>query len=141
MRADGWPSWLLAGLAAVLVAAGLWVSGGPAAGRAERRDQAREGDLGAIQGVLACASGAGEALPASLDALNGGPDGLCGPVPRRADPFTGAPYPYERLGERRYRLCAGFERPELIAPYAYSEESFDPATGCREVTLPPVEAI
>lgn len=136
MRADGWPGWLLAGLALALVALGLAVVGGPGAGRAERRDGLRLGDLQAIQGALACARMAGVEAPADLAGLEAAEGAGCPAPTRTADPFTGEPYGYERLSPDRVRLCAAFERADLVAWPGYGTDAFDPATGCLAATLP-----
>ncbi|WP_136648774.1 hypothetical protein [Paracoccus aeridis] len=93
-------------VAAVAVAAGLVLSGGPARGRMERRDEARREDLSRISQLIACRAGTSGRLPPHLS-----PSETCpGPV-READPFTGERYRVEPLANGSYRLCAGFELP------------------------------
>ena len=135
MRAEGLSRWWLGGIALLLVALGLWAVGGPGAARAERRDEVRQEDLAAINRALACLAEAGRPLPAALGDLDAQGTGCVLPT-RLADPYDGAPYGFERLGERSVLLCAGFERPDLVASLDYNGRAFDPATGCHDVALP-----
>lgn len=136
MRAEGWPGYALAALAAVLVVLGLWSLGGIGAARAERRDGLREADLSQIAGALRCAVEAEGSvpLPATLDDLGQGVPDRCANEARLSDPVTNEPYGYERLSDTRFRVCATFERPDLMVAYDYGTDAFDPATGCMEVT-------
>ena len=136
MRAESWPSYVLAILAVVLIAVGLWSLGGIGAAQAERRDDLREADLNQIAGALRCVVEAddGVPLPTSLDALGQDVADHCVSEIRVSDPITGEPYAYERLGETRFQVCAAFERPDLMVAYDYGTDAFDPATGCLEGT-------
>lgn len=101
-----WPVWGLTALSVAILTAGVIATGGPAQGRAEKRDQARQQDLSEIQMLLACKSQqAGHVVtdPAATDA--------CPATPRLADPFTGTPYRIESVTADTIRLCAGFELP------------------------------
>ena len=94
----------LAVIAAVV--AGMLVLGSPASQRARRLDQRRVEDLrGAAAGVdLYWTRNA--RLPSSLDEL---PSEL-GSAPAPRDPVSGQPYEYAVRDDRRYQLCATFER-------------------------------
>lgn len=101
-----WPVWALTALSLSVLGAGIAVTGGPAQGRAEKRDQAREADLSDLHGLLFC-----KAQQAGQAGIDPTPTEACPMTPRLADPFTGAPYRIERLAPDILRLCAGFERP------------------------------
>ncbi|MHA6344764.1 hypothetical protein [Roseivivax sp. CAU 1761] len=116
-------AWGLAALAAALSLAGLVTVGGPGAGRAERRDDLRLGDLERLSAAIACTARAEGALPRGLDLTPG-----CGRGVRLADPYSGAPYRYAPEPGGGYRLCAPFRRPERLAPRTGA--ALDPATGC-----------
>ncbi|MTD98670.1 hypothetical protein GIY56_00010 [Paracoccus sp. YIM 132242] len=96
----------LAALSLAVLAAGIIATGGPAQGRAERRDQARQRDLSEIQSLLAC-----KAQQAGRVGTDPTPTEACPMTPRLADPFTGAPYRIEQVAPDTLRLCAGFELP------------------------------
>lgn len=127
--------WALAALILVPMALGLWAVGGPAAGRSELRDQTRVQDLAALAGQVECRAEEEGALPADAAAALDPTPG-CPATPRRADPWTGAPYGYARVTEAAFRLCAGFEtdRGDRLGHRA---SGFDPATGCLTFRLPP----
>jgi len=118
---------LLAVLAVLAIGLGLWVTGGPQQGRMEQRDETRLEDLFRLSAHVIClAQDAGDTLPASLDATATCPDSG-----NRDDPLTGAPYAYEVLNARSFRLCAAFETdlPQMSAGY-------DVALGCLVSSLP-----
>lgn len=122
-RAEVGPRGLI-GLALAMVVAGLWVSGGPGAGRAEQRDQERWADLEAIGFQAMCLAGEGVAVPPVV-ATEGCPN-----VPNLVDRQTGAPYQIALARPGTVRICAEMEtdamagRPSPAGP------------GCREVALP-----
>lgn len=117
MRADrgqSWGTWGIAVLAAVAVAGGLMLAGGPFQARKERRDEVRAEDLRRLSAHIDCLSQDG-IMPADLAET-----ARCsGPI-RRADPYSGVPYRVEALDRGSYRLCAGFELPEDPDGYSYS---------------------
>ncbi len=115
----------LAGLSVVALMLALWASGGPAAGQREARDATRFDDLQALADLGLCLAEEDGALP---DILRRDP--ACAPDPRRADPFTGAEYVYERLSATGFRLCATFERPDALTVWDGSIRRFDPDSGC-----------
>ena len=121
-----WPVWALTALSLVVLAAGLVATGGPAQGRAERRDQTRSMDLSGIQGLLVCKAHQDRRLGTDPT-----PTEACPMTPRLADPFTAAPYRIELIAPDTIRLCAAFE----LSPRGDdgSDES-----GCiiQQVTLP-----
>ena len=110
-----------------LVTLGLLSVGGPGAGRMERRDRARLDDLHALSAQVTCAAEATTgALPEVFQT-----DPPCAGDIRLNDPFTGAPYRYERLSASTFRLCADFEAPERLR--IFLSETLDPANGCLQV--------
>lgn len=114
--------WGIAAVALAAVAAGLFLSGGPGQGRAERRDALREGDLAALAAQAQCLAAEGRAVPPLA------PTEGCPGTPRMADPATGEAYGIETVEGGRLRLCAP---RETAAPWAA-----DPARpGCILVDL------
>ncbi len=108
----GWPALAIALLAALAVAGGLFLTGGPAEARKERRDRQRDGDLAALVGLVRClAEHDGDRLPGKL-----APSPDCDWVGELQDPLTGQPYRYLVTGPHGYRLCADFELPEDRPP-------------------------
>ncbi|SIR05136.1 hypothetical protein SAMN05421641_12235 [Paracoccus thiocyanatus] len=104
----GWAAIALALLAVAAVIAGLAATGGPGQARKERRDRERESDLANLSRLVLClARENGDRLPATLKT-----SAECDWQLRLADPFTGAPYRYEAMDARSYRLCADFELPQ-----------------------------
>ncbi|GAA0291185.1 hypothetical protein [Rhodovulum strictum] len=122
MRAEGLARALLAILVVGLVGLGLLATGGPGKGRMEKRDATRLADLQGLADLAHCLARTGD-LPETL-----APSDACPRDIRLADPFTGAPYRYERLPEGAFRLCAGFEDAEWLRDTRRSD--LDPATGC-----------
>ncbi|WP_374303175.1 hypothetical protein [Paracoccus sp. (in: a-proteobacteria)] len=101
-----WPVWALTALSLAILVAGIVATGGPAQGRAEKRDRTREQDLAQIQSLLFCkAQQAGQVLTDPT------PTEACPMTPRLADPFTQAPYRLELVAPDSIRLCAAFELP------------------------------
>lgn len=101
-----WPIWAFTALSVAVLAAGFAASGGPAQGRAEKRDRTRDSDLSAIQMLLSCKADAAGRLITDPT-----PTEACPMTPRLADPFTGAPYRIEPIAPASVRLCADFELP------------------------------
>ena len=103
----GWAAIAQAVIAAIVIGAGLALTGGPVEARKERRDRERESDLATLTGLVDCLAQENRGqLPDRL-----APTSECDWQSDLADPFTGQPYRYERTGPRGYRLCAGFETP------------------------------
>ena len=121
-----WPIWALTAVSLVVLATGIALTGGPAQGRAEKRDQVRQDDLSDINGLLFC-----KAQQAGRVDTDPTPTEACPMTPRLADPFTAAPYRIELVAPDTIRLCAAFE----LSPRGDggSDES-----GCiiQQVTLP-----
>ena len=100
---------LLAGLIAVVGAgliAGFMVVGGPGYARMEKNDAQRTRDLRELTEYYRCA----------LSRINPEGDGIsptrCSgyeQLPDVADPLTGEPYRYARLGDDAFQVCATFQ--------------------------------
>lgn len=90
-------------VAATLIAA-VSVMKSPAELRDIRLDARRVGNLSDIVEAIDALGTAGKPLPADLQALASAPGASLSIV----DPSTGAPYRYEVVDARRYRLCATF---------------------------------
>lgn len=114
-----WAVLALTALSASVAVAGIIATGGPAQGRAERRDQARAQDLSEIEILLTC-----KAQQAGRVGIDPTPTEACPMTPRLADPFTGTPYRIELVPPDSLRLCAGFEVPAPDRPFGPDE------TGC-----------
>ena len=128
-RIQGFAALGIAALALLAVVGGLWLAGGPARGRMERRDDIRMDDLRRLADHIACLSGGSGRMPADLAESAGCP----GPI-RRADPFTGQPYRIEPLEGRKYRLCAGLELPPEPGAPVWPGQARD--GGCVVFDLP-----
>ena len=116
-----------AGVVGALVA-GLYIVGGPEAGRMESRDKKRLSDLQSLQQHVICLARANDkTLPETLEGTT-----AC-PTPQLTDRHTDQPYGYNRLSDTVFEVCAAFELPERL----YPNPSFDPETGCRRVTYDP----
>jgi hypothetical protein len=105
------PLWIgrIAAVAVALTAVlGLWMSGSPGMARADALDQRRAQDLQTIRQAVLHHQATFGALPDSLGALRDYGPGAH--VPALRDPVSETPYEYRRLDERRYELCATFER-------------------------------
>lgn len=101
--------WLLvaAGTAmAAAVVAALVVTGGPGTQRQLRLDERRTSDLAALERAVEAHARREGSLPADLETLVHAAQGAGERVPRH-DP-EGAPYRYEPVDDRRFRLCARF---------------------------------
>lgn len=127
---SGWTAWLIAGLALLAVALGLYLTGGPDRARKEKHDREREQDLMTLANWVDCVAAARGQLPATLQG-----DPQCDWKLRLADPFTGAPYRYQVVTPRRYRLCAAFELPPQPPDQRWGRD----AQGCftRDFIPPP----
>ena len=101
-----WPVWALTALSLAVLVAGIVATGGPAQGRAEKRDRTRDRDLSEIQSLLFC-----KAQQAGRVVTDPAPTEACPMTPRLADPFTAVPYRIELVAPDSIRLCAGFELP------------------------------
>ncbi|RPE79968.1 hypothetical protein [Vulcaniibacterium tengchongense] len=96
------------------VAAALYVTGSPAEQREAKLDRRRTADLQRIERALRAHARRTGALPPGLATLAAQP-GQRLPI---ADPVSGAPYAYEVLGPRRFRLCARFATDTAQVPDA-----------------------
>lgn len=121
----------IAGLAVAMVAAALFVTGGPFYARKENRDQIRRTDLNAIGWHAQCMARIEKTgPPATLTATPG-----CGQTPRMTDPFTNTDYGYEVLDTTTLRLCAAFELPLASLPTSFGDGvSLQP--GCLDFHIP-----
>jgi len=123
---------------ATLVAA-IMVLDSPPRQREQRLDARRVQDLQQHENAIATYHAGHKALPDDLDALRAMPGWNLAP----GDPVTGAPYGYEVLGERSYRLCAEFTTDTASAdtPYGPVVDAWKHGAGrqCfnREVASPP----
>ncbi|MCI2395537.1 hypothetical protein [Aliiroseovarius sediminis] len=122
---------LIAALVLVAIAAGLTITGGPISARAERRDLARLDDLRTLKTLITCQHQVNGALPDTLFV-----DTNCAYSPLGTDPLTNAPYGYEKLSDTSYRLCASFERPDLIRDHDLGPGTWQPDSGCFILTQP-----
>jgi hypothetical protein len=106
---------LVSAIVIAAIAAGLWLIGSPKEQRIRRIDGRRLGDLQSIERQIDVYWTRHEALPESLQALQGEP----GLAPAPIDPVRGEPYSYRLLDEDSYELCAVFDTvsrdPELWA--------------------------
>lgn len=111
------PRLLLAAFAAAAVAAivaGIVLIASPAEQRLLRLDMRRIEDLADLSRRIDSFRDEYERLPAALDELAKSP-GVAVP----SDPVTGAPYEYEPVDDRRFRLCATFDAPTPEEPPPY----------------------
>ena len=122
-RAAGWA---IAAVALAGIGAGLWLSGGPGEGRAERRDALRQGDLAALAAQAQCLAAEGRAVPPLA------PTEGCPATPRLADPATGEAYGIEPVEDGRLRLCAARETAET---YGWPGASDPARPGCIVIDL------
>jgi hypothetical protein len=103
------PRAVFAGFAALVVAAavtaGLVLIGPPSEARLEQLDARRVEHLQRLSRLIDLHWVKNGRLPASLDEL--APE-LRGADTR--DPVTGQPYDYRTMGDKRYELCAVFDR-------------------------------
>ena len=131
--------WLLVAgalaMAAAVVAA-IVVMGGPGAQRAARLDERRVDDLKRLQSRIERHAKEEGALPADLGAL-ARHDGVRS---RDAGP-DGAPYRYETVDARHYRLCATFATDDTgdaaaAAPWRGAEWRHPAGAHCFARTVP-----
>lgn len=128
-----WPSRLVAGAATLgVVLLVLWAAlrvDTPAAARARAFDEQRLAGLVGLARSIDCYKTYFGEMPANTSEVQSAlraraaqqpvAGGCSGELPD--DPRTSAPYPYERLGDDRFRLCAVFER-------GWSEDEIDDNT-------------
>jgi len=124
-----WPALVIAAMAVLAIGLGLAITGGPGQGRMERRDEIRHQDIARLSAQVECLAQATGVLPESLN-----PTPLCPGEIRLADPYTGAPYRFEPLSHRAYRLCAGFET-DLALRAHWGPVNVDTETGCIHFSL------
>ena len=131
MRPDRLAPVALGALVAALIVFGLRSVGGPGKGRQEQRDTTRLQDLRDLRTYVVCvANTQDKTLPTGLVPVE-----TCQREIRLADPFTGAPYLYERVSDTAFRLCATFEDPDWII--AFRAADLDRGTGCLQFTYTP----
>jgi len=110
MQRNTLPQVGIAALVGAFIVAGLFTIGGPQTGRMEKRDDLRQKDLRTLRQQVTCiADRQGKVLPETITDTPG-----CTRSKPLADPVTEAPYVYEKLGPKSFRLCASFELPELL---------------------------
>ncbi len=95
----------------VAVVAGLIVLGSPQEERSRLLDARRVADLQQIVAAIEDHHAREQGLPAALDGVVSGRD-----LPWLRDPSTGERYEYRVVDERRYELCAAFDRDAEPAP-------------------------
>ena len=98
-------------VAAVAVIVGLATVGGPGAARLERYDERRVRDVAELANAIERHRIFTGSLPESLDDVRAARSAPPGPPPTR-DPDTGAPYDYEVLGDKRFRVCTRLSAPD-----------------------------
>lgn len=125
-----WTVWVLIGVVALAVVLGLVVTGGPAQGRREKRDELRLADLQVLMNRVQCRATETGALPADLS-----PTPPCAGDLRLDDPYTGTPYRYEILSPDSFRVCAAFETDLPLQTY-WDRVNIDMAAGCLTGHLP-----
>lgn len=99
-------------VAAVAVIAGLATVGGPGAARLERYDERRVRDVAELVNAIERHRIFTGNLPESLDAVRTDRAGR----PPIHDPETGAPYEYEVLADKRFRVCTRLSAPDAQPP-------------------------
>lgn len=99
------------------VAAGLAVIGSPSEARLERLDARRIADLQSLSRLIDVYWARHGRLPSFLDAL-----ALDWPATATRDPVSGQPYEFRATGEKRYELCATFDRPSTGTTHGLGEE-------------------
>ncbi len=97
-------------LVAAVVAAALWLAGGPVQARAESLDQMRRQNLRAIYHYVNSFYRQQGRLPASLEECDRNPGTF---IERKTDPATGAPYGYEVVDADTFTLSAVFSLPSI----------------------------
>ncbi len=131
MRRDTLAPLLIGAAVIAAIVAGLTITGGPMAARAEKRDMARLADLRILASFARCVAEVTDNLPTALAPVDG-----CGTDLPLVDRATQTPYRYDVLSETGFRLCASFERPDLITEYEVAGASWQPDAGCFAFTRP-----
>lgn len=115
-------TWGVGLVVALAVVSGFFIVGSPQTAREYRTDETRVSDLQSIQYQLANYYQLKRTLPQELATLN---DPLSYyTVP--ADPTTGAPYRYEKIDDRSFRLCATFVRESRPNQYRNPASAVSP---------------
>ncbi|SMO74107.1 hypothetical protein [Paracoccus laeviglucosivorans] len=104
--AKGWTTIAIGIVAALAVVLGLVLTGGPGHARKQKRDMQREQDLISMSSWIDCIAQSRNALPQTPE-----PTDQCAWDQRAAGPYTQAPYRYQAISPRSYRICADFELP------------------------------
>ena len=116
--------------------AGLILVGPPSEARLERLDAKRVEDLQRLSRLIDVHWAKHGRLPASLDKVDSEPR-----AEAIRDPVTGRPYEFRTTGEKRYELCAVFERATRTGLYQHGQEfwAHGAGRGCfsLEVRIPP----
>ena len=130
MQRDTLAPLVIGGLVAAAIAAGLWVTGGPTSARAEKRDLSRLEDLRRLSEFINCVAQETKEVPEMLAPMDS-----CGTDQPFLDRTSNAPYRFEKLSDKSFRLCADFERPDLVADDDIADGSLDRASGCIRMNL------
>ena len=119
-----------------VVTAGLILVGPPSEARVERLDARRVEDLQRLSRLIDVHWAKHDRLSATLDEVTLAPHGA-----GARDPATGQPYAFRPTGEKRYELCAVFDRPSTVASREIGQEfwAHTAGRGCfsLEVRVPP----
>ncbi len=134
------PHAVIGGVIALVVAgavtAGLAVIGSPSEARLERLDARRIQDLQTLSRRIDVYWVRHGKLPSTLDAVS-----LESPATAPRDPVSGQPYEFRAAGEKRYELCATFDRRSTGTAHGLGEElwAHGAGRGCfpLEVKAPP----
>ena len=122
---------LAVGFVGLVLVLGLWATGGPLQGRAERRDRQRQQDLTEMAKWIDCLSILPAGLPETLT-----PTQACPFTGNLNDPLTGQPYAYRKNTGNAYLLCAQFETGRLLPEFPRTLQrrmmaaGFNRETGC-----------
>jgi hypothetical protein len=118
------------------VTAGLMLVGPPSEARLERLDARRVEDLQRLSRLIDVHWAKHGRMPASLDTVASEPR-----TEAIRDPVTGQPYEFRATGEKRYELCAAFDRPSPLASRGIGQEfwAHTAGRGCfsLDVRTPP----
>ncbi|GHF08915.1 hypothetical protein GCM10016455_32370 [Aliiroseovarius zhejiangensis] len=131
MQRDAIAPLLIGTVVLAAIAAGLAITGGPGSARAEKRDMARLADLRTLAAFVRCVAQTTGQVPETLTPVE-----ECGTDLPLTDRASQTPYRYEALSETSFRLCAAFERPELITEYDMAGASWQPERGCFALSEP-----
>jgi hypothetical protein len=115
---------VIALVVAAAVTAGLILVGPPSEARLERLDARRVEDLQRLSRLIDVYWAKHGRLPASLDKVDS--EAHADVI---KDPMTGQPYEFRSTGEKRYELCAVFDRETRPGPYQYGEEFWEHGAG------------